>query len=317
MTALASAAILGLAWFAAVNAMMSAIVAGLSGRLGPQAAGSVRRARLLLVWRFLPVGSASVLSLAWFVPAHLRLEPMDSEERFGFVLLALCAAGIGLFLRGGWRLAGLLRAGRRLARVTAVYSASERDDDCVELPMIHGIVLAGVWRPRVLIGAGVRGALTPAELAVAIAHEREHRRVRDNLVRVLLACLPDFLAFIPAARRIEALWEGEAECLADARAAGRSAARANRLASALVKVARLPPPASSAWQAGWSTFHQAALLDTRVRLLVQPGRRPPLSPANGVAAVALLVAGVIAGAWGAGVPQGLHAFTEVLVRLAP
>jgi len=316
VTNLTSAAILGLAWFAAVNLVISLIVAGLSDRLAGHVVGSPRRARLLLVFRFLPVGCATLLSLALFVPAHLRLEPIDAGERFGFILFALGAAAIGLFLRGGWRLAGLARAWRRLARATALYGTSRREEAWVELPVIHGIVLAGVFRPRVLIGAGVREALSPGELAVAIAHELEHGRMRDNLVRVALACLPDFLAFMPAARRIEALWEGEAECLADARAAGRSGARAIRLASALVKVARLPVPAA-ACQAGWSTLHQAALLETRVRLLVQPTRRPPLPPGSGFGGVALLVAGVIAGAWVVGAPAGLHALTEVLVRLLP
>lgn len=317
MTNLTSAAILGLAWFAAVNLVISLIVAGLAYRLAGQVVGNVRRARLLLLLRFLPAGCATTLSLALFVPAHLRLEPIDAGERFGFILFALGAAAIGLFLRGGWRLAGLARAWRRLARATALYGTSQREEAWVELPVIHGIVLAGVFRPRVLIGAGVRDALTPGELAVAIAHELEHGRMRDNLVRVALACLPDFLAFMPAARRIEALWEGEAECLADARAAGRSGARAIRLASALVKVARLPVPAASACQGGWSPLHHAALLETRVRLLVQPGRRPPLPRGNGLGGVALLVAGVITGAWVVGAPAGLHALTEVLVRLLP
>jgi hypothetical protein len=317
VTNLTSAAILGLAWFAAVNLVFSVIAAGLSYLLAEHVGGSTRRARLLLVLRFLPVCCATILSLALFVPAHLRLEPIEADERFGVILFALCAAAVGLFLRGGWRLAGLARAWRRLARATVLHGRSHCGEPWVELPMIHGIVLAGVFRPRVLIGAGVRETLTPGELAVAIAHELEHGRMRDNLVRVALACVPDFLALTPAARRIEALWEGEAECLADARAVGRSGVRAFRLASALVKVARLPVPAPSACHAGWSTLHRAALLETRVRLLVQPTRRPPLASGCGLGGVALLLASVIAGAWGVGAPAALHAVTEVLDRLRP
>ena len=93
----------------------------------------------------------------------------------------------------------------------------------------------------------------------------------DNLTRVALQGVPDFFGFSSSARRIERLWDAQAECLADARAVDGSPDRATHLASALVKVARLEAPRVPSIVA-WSTFHQAALLETRVRLLIEQAR---------------------------------------------
>jgi beta-lactamase regulating signal transducer with metallopeptidase domain len=182
----------------------------------------------------------------------------------------------------------------------------------VDMPMLRGIALAGVFRPRVLVGASAREALTAAELDVAIAHELAHQRARDNLVRALMWCVPDFLGLMPAARRLETLWDAEAECLADARAVDGSEARAVCLASALVKVARLAPGPAHAYAPAWSTFHQAALLETRVRRLVTAPERA----CSQVRWLPLVCAALVsfAVAWFSGLPAQLHALTEILIN---
>ncbi|MGH8638741.1 MAG: hypothetical protein ACREUZ_16510, partial [Burkholderiales bacterium] len=135
----------------------------------------------------------------------------------------------------------------------------------------------------------------------------------------LMLCAPDFFGFTASARRIERLWEGEAECLADARAVGGNPARATRLASAMIKVARLASGHSHACAPGWSPFHHAALLETRVRLLI--GRDDRIDPRHtserGLRYLALTIAAVLLAAWLAGVPHDLHRVTERLISLLP
>jgi beta-lactamase regulating signal transducer with metallopeptidase domain len=187
----------------------------------------------------------------------------------------------------------------------------------LEIPLLPGIALAGVIRPRVLIGSSARDVLTAPELDVAVAHEIAHWHAGDNVARVLMACIPDVFSLTSSARRVERLWEGEAECLADARAVAGSPERATRLASALVKVARLVArPGDVAWSPGWSSFHHAALLETRVRLLI---RRPPVPERVGGVALkaAAALAALVAAAWLGGVPYALHTVTEALLMVLP
>jgi beta-lactamase regulating signal transducer with metallopeptidase domain len=179
------------------------------------------------------------------------------------------------------------------------------------LPLLKGIALAGVLRPRVVVGTEARAVLTGAELEVAIEHERAHLRARDNRTRALIWCTPDFLGFTSVGRRLERLWDAQAECLADARAVNGDRERASSLASALVKVARLRAPRAAC--ATWSLFHQPALLETRVRLLVD---RHPAEVATDRAAgrVVLLAAAAVAIAWLLEFPPALHHLTELAIR---
>ena len=68
--------------------------------------------------------------------------------------------------------------------------------------------------------------------------------------------------------------------------------------------------------ATWSMFHQPALLETRVRLLVD--RDPTAVSWDRIAGRLLLVAaGVITGAWLSGFPVALHRLTELLIAVLP
>lgn len=320
-----STALLGLAWFVIVNATAALAALALARAVADCPAVDTGRARRLLMLRFLPFGAAAVVTLAMFAPAHLWWEPAVADERFGVTLTALAAIGVLLAARSVWRMGVLAVAAARLAALTRTPTGDAASPQIVEVPLLGGIALVGVLRPRVLVGSSARAALTPAELAVAIAHERAHQQSRDNLTRVLMRITPDLFALTPTARRIERLWEAEAECLADARAVGGDPARARRLASALVKVARLRGHGAADAQLGWSMFHQPALLAARVRLLVEcadceagdsdrqhraavPGRLAPFV-AVPLAAVAV--------AWFAGVPRALHQLTEALIARLP
>ena len=120
MRLLLSSALLGLVWFAAINAAAT-LVAWMLGRVllrrpGPFGAG------LLLAVRLLPAVAASVFVLAVFLPAHWRFEPADSGESFGFVLSGVAAIGslrgpaCGVARDVGWYCRSSLRVARAACR---------------------------------------------------------------------------------------------------------------------------------------------------------------------------------------------------------
>jgi hypothetical protein len=317
MSMLFSTIVLGLAWFAATNALASLAAWTLAATAGRGIPADGRRAQRLLAIRLLPAAAATVVTLALFLPAHIRLEPRNTDEAFGVVPYALACLALALIARSAWRLAVVLRAGRRLRALTAGTApiARGRGLEAIEVAGLPGISLAGILRPRVLVGRDARAALTAAELDVALAHETAHQLARDNVKRLAMFCAPDLFASTAAAARIEAEWRAEAECLADASAVGGDRGRAATLASALVKVARLGPVRAPAAQCpAWSTFHEPALLETRVRRLLVCST-PAVRTSRRHAPV--LVAAAVAAAWMLDVPAVLHRSTELLVRLLP
>ena len=177
-----------------------------------------------------------------------------------------------------------------------------------EVPLLPGVALAGVLRPRILIGSPARHLLTRGELDVALAHELAHQQSSDNLTRLLMHCAPDFLVGTRAARRIEELWAGEVECLADSAAVAGDRRRATRLASALIKIGRLASGGHE-WSPHWSLLGRPALLELRIRRLISGAGVGPGSPRWLHAAGAIAVAAVIA-AWVIGLPTELHWLTE-------
>lgn len=311
MSLLQSTVLLGLAWFAAMNAMTSAAVWVLA-RLASQAVQRSSR-RMVLALRLAPAAAAGAVALA-FLPAHWRLEPLGLEETFGVVVRGLALLGGVLLVRSGWRVAMVavaawrVRASRRALSADPVTGAF-----CVD--GFRGLALAGLFRPRVYVGRAVRAALTPAELDVALAHERAHLQAADNLTRMAIACAPDLFGWSKVARSLEARWRAEAECAADARAVMGNETRAVDLASALVKVARLADESEGALSCpAWSAFHEPALLDRRVRRLLDGAARLPDEPRTAGQLALLLVALGIAAH-----PIGiqLHRLAEVAVRILP
>jgi beta-lactamase regulating signal transducer with metallopeptidase domain len=187
----------------------------------------------------------------------------------------------------------------------------------LEVPAFPGISLAGIVRPRVLIGRPAREALTDAELLVAIAHELAHSRAWDNAKRCAMFCVADLFGGTRASRDLEAAWRAEAERLADEAAVNGDPVRAAVLASALVKVARLAPPQRPVPHSpAWSTFHEPGLLESRVRRLLAPGKAGG-GRRRTARAVPVAFAAAIAAAWALGLPARLHGVTELLVTVLP
>ena len=317
-----SSVLLGLAWFAAVNAAAT-LAAWMLGRFIIRRPGPFGAGRLLTV-RLLPAAASSVFVLAVFLPAHWRFEPADSGESFGFVLGALAAIGLWLVLGTSWRALRAGLAGHRFAALVRRAAKLEVGDAfetfVLDLNGLPGVSLAGIWRPRILIGAEARAALTPSELDLAISHEIAHRRSRDNLKRFLMFCSPDFFGSTTVARQLEERWQAEAECEADAHAVRGDGHRAVVLATALVKVARLGGGGSlhsisPAWTS--SAFHVPTLLEMRVRRLVSSSALPPVAPGNVGWSGTALGLGAAAGVWLLGFSDMLHLITEAMVTRLP
>ncbi len=304
--------VLTLAWFAVSNAIVSGISAlcALAVRRGE----TIARPRLLLTIRLLPATVSLLFAGAMFLPTHWMLEPRDAEETFGLMWYGLAAVGGFLIIRSGVRAVSIAIAGRRF-RFSRRASSLGRTDvhEVADLP---GVSLAGVLKPEILVGPRVVEELSPSELDVAIAHEVAHRDAFDNLSRWVMRCAPDLLSDSSIGNRLEQDWRAAAESRADARATRGDTARAVHLASALIKVARL----SSGWTGkmpapSWSTLHDSALLELRVRHLVN-GVFPPAEP---LPTVSRMLAVCIAGAFVTTplLAGAIHHLTETLVAFLP
>jgi hypothetical protein len=267
---------------------------------------------------------------AIFVPSQWRFEPRGIDESFGAGVYALAAAGALLLLRSAYRMVSVALAGWQLRACTALPRVAPQaaGDTAVvgqplmgcrvyEVPGLMGVSLAGVIRPRILVGPAVRETLTAAELDAAVAHEVAHRAARDNMKRFVMLCAPDFFGQTAAARAIENQWRAAAEWQADAHAVRGDEARAVNLASALVKVARIAAVAPARLTSpAWSTLHEAPLLESRVRRLVDSTVPPAAVPRSAWLRVVLAGAAVVVAA---GVAAGaeVHQFAETVAHLIP
>jgi beta-lactamase regulating signal transducer with metallopeptidase domain len=286
-------------------AVSAAWAAGLRARVQSQAA--------LLGLRLLPSAGATLLTLTIALPAFLRFEPWHGPETPGALIVMLAAVTVGLALLGA------LRAVRAIASTRAVavrWKALRRQQspggltmDVVDVPSPI-VAVSGVWRPRLLIGRDVASHCTAEELALIIAHEEAHVRARDNFKHLLMLVSPDLLASLPAGRALEERWRAATEHAADEYATKGAPEHRVRLATALVKMARLalttPPQPGVA-----STLIGADGIEGRIRRLLD---RPPGRPSMGylwIAPVLLLVCAAIA----IGEHQGIHAAIEQMVGI--
>ena len=306
-----SSILLGLCWFAVVN-VASTIVAVLLTRV----IGNRRRsAGLFLGLRLMPAALSTFFVAAIFFPAHWRFEPPTSDESFGVVLALLAGLSLLLIGRSTLRAARMLRTDMQLAAMTSRLATPR--GIAFEVTDLPGVSLAGILRPKVLVGSTALATLTPAELDVAISHEIAHQHSLDNFKRFLICCAPDVFGWLPEARTLESRWEAETECQADARAVRGDDSRAVSLASALVKVARLTRPGTIAPSPAWSGFHVHTLLETRVRRLVDGHAKAPRTRATVWTAFAAVTLSLPASAWLLGFSSRLHEVTETMVAYLP
>jgi beta-lactamase regulating signal transducer with metallopeptidase domain len=192
--------------------------------------------------------------------------------------LAAALMGVALW---GWSLARATRAVMRSQRHIRKCREQSRE---MRLPgerkavwVIEGtapcVMLAGVFRPRMVISRNVVSALPAEQLSAVVRHERAHGISRDNLKRLMILLAPGILPFGSGFRNLERAWAKMSEWAADDGAAGGKTQRSLSLAAALVRVARLGS-AVSAPALATSLMADGADLSERVDRLLRPACRP-------------------------------------------
>jgi Peptidase family M48 len=251
------------------------------------------------------------------LPAFLIYEPADTREQPGLVLAACALAGACQLCVIAARAARMLLNSRRLTRVW-LRDAIPLSGEPWRMPAaaidagFPVVAAAGLLHPRLFIDHRVLDACSPGELEAVAAHERAHVSRYDNVRRLLVGALHG------PTSRIATAWRTIAEHAADEQAAD-SPARAIELASALVKVARLAPPAPFHHTAV-SAIHDGTSLESRVqRLLSRDGCRSdgfPTVARRWRRSSVLLTVVMAVGGYGPAL-HAVHSILEVLVRTLP
>jgi Zn-dependent protease with chaperone function len=224
-----------------------------------------RLADALFALRSLPFVAAAVVTLIFVVPSFLLLEPRAVAEPLGEIPLTLGGACLALFCAS---VVNAIGAYRETARTLARWlQGATAGSGCDPVPLFRircaspAIAVAGVREPCVLVSDAAAAVLSEPELEIALRHEVAHIRRYDNLKKLLFRCF----AF-PGMTALETAWSEAAEMAADD-AAVSSSREALDLASALIKLSRLPatavPGLSTALLQG-----AGALLNARVERLI-------------------------------------------------
>jgi len=204
------------------------------------------RAEILFCIRAIPSLLALIFVGLLVVPAYVGYEPYVTSEIVSTKLATLAlisAAGVVFAL---WRAYRSWFATRSLLRAWLRNAERIRLND-ITIPTFrieHSfpiIAVVGSIRPRLFVAGNVLEALSPEELAAAIAHERGHLIARDNLKRSILRACRDVLMLAPFGRSLDRAWAQAAEAAADEHAARENPDRALNLASALVTIAKMVP----------------------------------------------------------------------------
>jgi len=310
---------LGLVSFLAVSVVASALAPALAWPWLEPPAGvpAVRRARALFAVRLLPSAASLFAVLVFFVPSYLAHEPRGSDETVGLPLLALSILAGLVLVSAALRGMRARNASRRLAQAWA--EGAEPVDLAVAcLPayrITHPfpvVAVLGVRHPRLYVAGQVLSSLGDSELHAVLEHERAHLAARDNLRHWLLRVCPDVLAWTPAGARLDRAWVAAAEEAADERAARGGLGEALALAEALLRVARLAPPACSA-PLPELALHNGDGLARRVRRLIAAPAPPPPSRSAAALLGFLLLLGALP--FYPAALRVVHALTESLLAL--
>jgi hypothetical protein len=254
---LARLACLSLAAFFLAHTVLAAIVS-LSARRAIERARQFRphlAARLLFGLRLLPAAGAGFIVLALCAPSYIALEPANPAEEIGPACLIAALLGAATCLSG---IARGLSAAIRSARYLRLCRTGDG-------PVL---LLAGVFRPQLIVSAALRDGLSAGEFEAALRHEEGHGRSRDNLKRLLIAISPDVFPFTQRLRALDTAWQRMAEWAADDFSAAGCRERALSLASALVRVGRMRS-AMPVIPLATSLLPEVAELGVRVQRLIE------------------------------------------------
>lgn len=200
-------------------------------------------AALLFGVRILPLLASTVVTFALVVPSFQRLEPRSTGDgmgamgamplAFGVCALLLIACGCCRVIAAEIRSTRvvnrwLLGAHPLQAHPASAFTIQSRRE-------VPPLTLVGVRKPRILVSESTLALLSPDELRIAIKHELQHMKSRDNLKKLIFRCCP-----FPGMAELESAWSEASELAADD-AAVSNQSDAVDLAAALVKLCRLVP----------------------------------------------------------------------------
>jgi Zn-dependent protease with chaperone function len=306
---------LALAWFMLLNVAATAGVALISRPLTSRQRSTAPGFWLAL--RLAPAALSIAFAGVLFLPSYLRYEPREVE---GFDISLTLLAIVALAIIGAGAVRGVL-AWQRAARRTDAWMRVARPLSLPNTSMpafaidseTPVMALVGILRPRLLITRPVLDALTDEELRATVAHELGHSRAWDNLKRLAMRAAPDMLRATSAAYAIERRWAADSEHLADS-AAGDSRDARCALASALVKVARLTPPATLSAEP-ISALMDGGDITARVQRLLDDG--PAAVKPRSLRWLAVAVPAVAIAFAYSPLLRSIHEITEVLVNSLP
>jgi hypothetical protein len=173
-------------------------------------------------------------------------------------------------------------------------------------------MLAGLFRPRLVISVGVLNSLSAEQLGAALEHERAHWTGRDNFKRLMLVLAPGLLPFIRGFGGLEKSWARFVEWAADDLAVAGDSQRSLSLAGALVRVARMgivSPPQPLVTSLLADPQELAARVDRLLHALP-----PPDAPRSWTAASVVLTAAVVLVTIQPATLRAVHGLLERLVH---
>ena len=198
----------------------------------------------------------------------------------------------------------------RLARKVGVRRAA-----CIRLlesAAVRVPTVVGLFRPAVLIPAGIALGMPAAQLESLLAHELAHIRRRDALVGLLQAAAETLLFYHPAVWWVSACIRVERENACDdlaVAATGDAVAHARALLQLAQRRSAIAPAFTAAADGG--------KLWNRIARLVAPGETPARRPASGASAAVLVLGAVLALGAAARVPTPAPAPPAPPVSPAP
>jgi hypothetical protein len=263
--------------------------------------------------RVLPLAGAVGIVGLFSVPSFLYLEPYVTDERIGLLGISIAIGG-GMFISLG--LASVLSAWWKTSRFLASCKGiSERMEIEPGAPAFEvtgagpALLVAGIFRPRILISRGAGELLDAPEMQVAIRHELAHVRRRDNLKKLVLR----FCSF-PFMAKLEREWLHAAELAADDAAVNDEHAALD-LASALIKMTRQRPRMLTPELAMSLVPHEGTLLTGRIERLLRWQRHVQTpTPHFRILMVGVALAVLIVGFHYGSILQRMHEVTELLMR---
>jgi Zn-dependent protease with chaperone function len=226
--------------FVLLYCLLSALVVTVWRAMKPSDVAQESVATILFGLRIVPLVFSVIITLALVVPSFELLQPLPIAAGMGAIPVALGVCALLLIADGVFRaIAAQTRTTRVVTRWLEGACPLQGNSNLAatfqsrrESPPL---ILVGVRHPRVLVSESTVDLLTPDELRMALQHELEHMKSRDNLKRLIFTFCP-----FPGMAQLESAWSQAAELAADD-AAVSDHRDALDLAAALVKLSRLVP----------------------------------------------------------------------------